>query len=404
MSNVPPLRELEAAARDIVRKAKADDRLHEITPIGVRREVERQFDLEENVLEDPGYKGSLRKVTKETAEEENAVEEEKEPIPRPASKVKPSSSKSRGMKRKSEEAVLSENDEDEEKAKSLRKQFKSRDTIVDSDDEDATPVPGNDAGSTKENDSAKDVKPNKKRKSATGEASKSSKAAKVKRSPSEEADEPSTKEADDVGPKCLRLAADMLTRRNLQKTDSELSVLIDEPPKRKRKSSTKERGKAGEKGKAARARKSGGELSKDEETIKRLKSFVVACGVRKVWSKVFKDANADKPADQIRVLRKMLADLGMTGRLSLEQAKTIKEKRELAQELEDVQEFAAKMNGRSSRSASKKAKAVKAASSDEERDASDDDKIISDEEAVPAKKRTAARSIMAFLADQSDDE
>ncbi len=57
---------------------------------------------------------------------------------------------------------------------------------------------------------------------------------------------------------------------------------------------------------------------------------MIACGIRKVWAKEFKDM--DKPA-QIRRLKQLLADLGMKGRLSLEQAKAIKEKRELAQEL-----------------------------------------------------------------------
>ena len=52
--------------------------------------------------------------------------------------------------------------------------------------------------------------------------------------------------------------------------------------------------------------------------------------MRKVWSKEFKDLDSSQ---QIKRLREILADLGMTGRLSLEQAKAIKEKRELAQEL-----------------------------------------------------------------------
>lgn len=70
---------------------------------------------------------------------------------------------------------------------------------------------------------------------------------------------------------------------------------------------------------------------KDSLTIKRLKSFVVACGVRKVWSKVF--AGVDSPSGQIKILKGILADLGMNGRLSMEQAKAIKEKREMAKEL-----------------------------------------------------------------------
>ena len=58
---------------------------------------------------------------------------------------------------------------------------------------------------------------------------------------------------------------------------------------------------------------------------------MVACGVRKVWSKEFKDL--DKPSDQIRRLRQILTDLGMTGRMSMEQAKAIKQKREFEKEL-----------------------------------------------------------------------
>ena len=61
-------------------------------------------------------------------------------------------------------------------------------------------------------------------------------------------------------------------------------------------------------------------------------SFVTACGVRKVWSREFKDILDDKAA-QIRRLKSILADLGMSGRLSMEKAKAIRAKRELAQEL-----------------------------------------------------------------------
>lgn len=96
-----------------------------------------------------------------------------------------------------------------------------------------------------------------------------------------------------------------------------------------------------------------------------------------MWSKEFKDL--DKPSDQIRRLRQILADLGMTGRMSMDQAKVIREKREFAQELgafavacprlqaetipcpshtkhdfvEDVQEFAQKMEAAGRRRAQK---------------------------------------------------
>jgi L-fucose isomerase-like protein len=56
------------------------------------------------------------------------------------------------------------------------------------------------------------------------------------------------------------------------------------------------------------------------------------CGVRKVWSKLF-DGIEDQPSKQIKMLRKMLEDLGMEGRPSMEKAKAIKAKRELEDEL-----------------------------------------------------------------------
>ena len=62
-----------------------------------------------------------------------------------------------------------------------------------------------------------------------------------------------------------------------------------------------------------------------------IQSFVVACGVRKAWSKEFKDL--DEPSLQINRLKEILSNLGMTGRMTLEQAKNIKAKREFAQEL-----------------------------------------------------------------------
>ena len=61
-------------------------------------------------------------------------------------------------------------------------------------------------------------------------------------------------------------------------------------------------------------------------------TFVTACGVRKIWTKEFKDIEDNKPA-QIRRIKSILAELGMTGRLSMEKAKSIRAKRELAQEL-----------------------------------------------------------------------
>lgn len=58
---------------------------------------------------------------------------------------------------------------------------------------------------------------------------------------------------------------------------------------------------------------------------------MAACGVRKQWAREFKDLTL--PSEQIKRLREILAELGMEGRLSMEKAKEIKAKRELAKEL-----------------------------------------------------------------------
>jgi hypothetical protein len=59
--------------------------------------------------------------------------------------------------------------------------------------------------------------------------------------------------------------------------------------------------------------------------------MVLACGVRKVWTKEFQ--TIQKSSQQIKRLKEILTELGMSGRFRLQQAKAIKEKRELAQEL-----------------------------------------------------------------------
>lgn len=57
---------------------------------------------------------------------------------------------------------------------------------------------------------------------------------------------------------------------------------------------------------------------------------MLACGVRKVWVKEFK--GLETPSSQIRRLKDILKDLGMD-KMTMEQAKAIREKRELEQEL-----------------------------------------------------------------------
>lgn len=74
----------------------------------------------------------------------------------------------------------------------------------------------------------------------------------------------------------------------------------------------------------------------------------------------------------------------MTGRMSIEQAKAIKEKREFAQELEDIQDFEKNVVGKSEgRSSRKKLGSTKDAQSSSEDESEDDE-----DESGPPKKRT----------------
>ncbi|KIW69250.1 hypothetical protein PV04_05137 [Phialophora macrospora] len=124
---------------------------------------------------------------------------------------------------------------------------------------------------------------------------------------------------------------------NADPSDSELSVLIDEKPapkKRKQKGSTDSKPK---KTKSSTQAKPEAE-DPDQAEIKRLQGWLVKCGIRKLWGKELKPYETSKA--KIKHLRDMLADAGMTGRYSLEKANQIKEARELAADIEAVQEGA----------------------------------------------------------------
>ena len=128
--------------------------------------------------------------------------------------------------------------------------------------------------------------------------------------------------------------------------ESELSSVIDDaPPKKKRQrkpsspSASKTKSKPEKSHKVAKAAKSKPEkeISPDEEEIKKLQSWLMKCGIRKLWHREL--ANCSTSKDKIRHLKQMLEDVGMTGRFSAEKAKQIKEARELAAELDAAKEF-----------------------------------------------------------------
>ena len=130
---------------------------------------------------------------------------------------------------------------------------------------------------------------------------------------------------------------------NAEASDSELSVLIDsEPPpkKKKQKSSSTLSEKRGRKSTStsSKSKPNPPDADPDMSEIKRLQSWLVKCGIRKLWGKELKPY--DTPKAKIKHLKDMLAAVGMTGRYSVEKASQIKEERELRADIEAVKEGA----------------------------------------------------------------
>ncbi|KAI9824191.1 MAG: hypothetical protein M1819_000903 [Sarea resinae] len=123
-------------------------------------------------------------------------------------------------------------------------------------------------------------------------------------------------------------------------SESEMSVVLDEDsaPKRKRQKSTSTpRSKKNSKSKPAKT-KDDPSIGPEEAEIKRLQSWLLKCGIRKLWYREL--APYDTSRSKIQHLKGMLKDVGMDGRYSVEKARQIKEERELKAELEAVQEGA----------------------------------------------------------------
>ncbi|KAI0036182.1 hypothetical protein K488DRAFT_82290 [Vararia minispora EC-137] len=389
--------EIEQAAL----KKKADEADHEDD----EEEAEESEESEKEAS--PARKGTKKRATQHSGSETEDDPESPKKIS--STKRKAPQSPSSGSKRKTPS-------EQSKAAGSKAKQYKSAEFVSSEDEDESEDVPTSSTkvaksgaappaiGSSKSVPAKATTQVAKKRslskKSASGPQSRRTK----EENPSKLKTKPATKVVEPKETKSLAEDHDGIA------SDSELSQPSDKPlakSRSKAKKSTKPQ-KHGRKSAAS-------VVDKDEVQIKKLKSLVLACGVRKVWVKELK--GLDSPSEQVGRLRDILKDLGMTGRLSMEQAKAIKEKRELAQELrmfcfspppalsplignviaEDVQAFDKAVNARSSRSRS--AADAKVGKKREREDSEDES-----EAEVSRARKSARSSIAAFLADQSDDE
>jgi hypothetical protein len=125
-------------------------------------------------------------------------------------------------------------------------------------------------------------------------------------------------------------------------SESELSSLIDESPKRKSRQKKEPAAKAKKGAKPAPKPKAPAKPKADDDPetaeMKRLQGWLVKCGIRKVWSRDPELSKCDTNKEKIRVLKGMLNDVGMDGKFSVEKAAKIKEKREFEKDLAAIQE------------------------------------------------------------------
>jgi len=393
----PDEAQISSLVSSVVLKAKESDSLSSLTPRLVRSEVENKLELPSGTLDSPAYKTLVKRTIHDAMQREQTSGiggKTDGKIGRNASKLKTGKSGH----------------------SSASKSIKSKEIITDSEREDGPNIsapqrkaePGMKLDNRKEEKhprSNSKAKPSKADPKASKDISLSAKAtpsgSKRKLPP-----EPLAQSDSDAGNYNTTPKVSPSSRRitDNQKSDSELSSLVDEPSKKKARGKSKNSEAGKPPVKSRRPKQTSHTLSKDEETIKRMKTLVVACGVRKQWTRELDGLNANA---QIAQIRKILSDLGMVGRLSMEQAREIRAQRELAQELDDVQNFErAITSGKpfKTEGTSRRLDKRRGSNADNADDSSGPGSESESADPEPPKINNARRSIMAFLKDQSSDD
>lgn len=187
---------------------------------------------------------------------------------------------------------------------------------------------------------------------------------------------------------------------------SDTSEVFDEPPKKKGKA----KDQPAKRGRKAQSATPVGQ-SPDDALIKQLQGQLVKCGVRKIWGVELKKYGDDKKG-KIRHLKNMLTEIGMTGRFSEAKAKEIKERRELMADLDAVMEGEKNWGvnqGRARRGAVKNLKEPSDEESSEQlpeanKEGQDDDDEDSEDAYVHTRGPAKRRADLAFLGDESESD
>ncbi|KZV70833.1 hypothetical protein PENSPDRAFT_430443 [Peniophora sp. CONT] len=441
--SLPDFDTLATRAREIVAEARKDGSLRNLTPKLVFGRLEEEYGLESKAVSRSEHKEELRDIIRVAATEKPDVDDvdmdasengheantgqspepaapkrrvvtvesdeefEEQESPKPAKKapVKKAPAKKAAPKKRKAPAVSDSEkgvELEEESPKPKKAAPKKRKVSVASDEEDAevketkprkprskpgskkaaSARPESSRRSSKQFTSAEFVNEDSDDDGPTTPSKSGPSSTKVDDTPKAKA-EPAPAKKRTVSKPVSDDEVEIAEKPSNPKSDSESSVLDDEPPKKGRKSKPAKATAKASKEPKKRKGKAKEPLSKTEEKIERLKSYVRECGVRKVWAKEFKDL--DEPSQRVARIEAILRDLGMTGRFTVQQAKDIRKRRELASELQDVQAYEKAHTGKKRQ---------------EEVQQLDD----SDDDAPTAKRMTARARIAAFLADQSDDE
>ncbi|KAK7187342.1 hypothetical protein DPSP01_002473 [Paraphaeosphaeria sporulosa] len=334
-TEVPSKAAVSRAIRDVVitiHKAGDDDNL---TVNHVRTEAEQKLGLSAGFLKKDEWKNESKTMIKEAVDRYCGDEAAPEPSPMKPSKAQPKA-KPEPKKMAKKSAFDNASRGVKRKAPAPAKKLHKRKKTVSSDEESEAALsdsPVEDEASDAESEPAK--KPARRQKQVVAEDSDEEDVAPPKSRPQGK-NEAADREEDTKRPATPPLAA------KDEGGDSDLSSVIDDSPVKKRKRNTEKPAKAvsGAKAKAQpKAKAAKTEDDPDQAEIKRLQGWLVKCGIRKVWGKEL--AKCDTSKDKIRHLKGMLNDAGMDGKYSVEKAAKIKEQREFAKDLEEIQAGAA---------------------------------------------------------------
>ncbi|KAL2255450.1 hypothetical protein VTK26DRAFT_3372 [Humicola hyalothermophila] len=348
-------KDIEQALKNEVRRIYHSDERELLSVNYARQKAEERLGLEEGFLKHEDWKAKSKEIIKDTLKylEDEEAEPPQRVAPTPEKpKAAPKDGGREKMKKRTKASTPSDKESDisgiEEspdrpsKKRKTTKPAKRRNKVV-SDDEDG------EAASPSVSELSDALKDSAGRKAQSSKETSSKSAANDNDDESELSsvvDEPPKRNAKSKSkakpsPSPAPAPADEPTNAD---SSSELSSVIDDgpPPPQRKRGKSKEAAVASGPTKTSKSKSksatptSSSALSAEEAQIKLLQSQLAKCGVRKVWAFEFKKQGDDTPQAKIRRLKQHLRDVGMTGRFSEARAREIREARELAAEMEEV--------------------------------------------------------------------